>query len=63
MQVASLDHAIWFHHKPRIDDWMLYSMQSPASSGGRGLNIGHIYHRDGQLMMTVAQEGLMRQKA
>jgi len=63
MQVASLDHAIWFHHKPRVDDWMLYSMQSPAASGGRGLNIGHIYHRDGQLMMSVAQEGLMRQKS
>ncbi|MGK0444771.1 MAG: acyl-CoA thioesterase-2 [Bermanella sp.] len=63
MQVASLDHAIWFHHKPRVDDWMLYSMQSPAASAGRGLNMGHIYHRDGQLMMSVAQEGLMRQKS
>jgi len=61
MQVASLDHAIWFHHAPRIDDWMLYSMRSPAAAGGRGLNIGHIYHSDGQLMMSVAQEGLMRQ--
>ena len=62
MQVASLDHAIWFHHQPRVDDWMLYSMQSPAASGGRGLNFGHIYHKDGQLMMSVAQEGLMRKK-
>jgi len=60
MQMASLDHAIWFHHKPRLDDWMLYSMNSPASSGGRGLNIGHIYHHDGQLMMSVSQEGLIR---
>jgi len=60
MQMASLDHAIWFHHKPRLDQWMLYSMQSPASSGGRGLNFGHIYHQDGQLMMSVAQEGLIR---
>jgi len=60
LQLASLDHAIWFHHKPRIDDWMLYSTQSPAASGGRGLNFGHIYHSDGQLMMSVAQEGLMR---
>ena len=60
MQMASLDHAIWFHHKPRLDSWMLYSMKSPASSGGRGLNFGHIYHQDGQLMMSVAQEGLIR---
>ncbi|MGR6872864.1 acyl-CoA thioesterase domain-containing protein [Pseudomonas sp. HK3] len=62
MQVASLDHAIWFHHPPRVGDWMLYNMQSPAASGGRGLNIGHVYHEDGQLIMSVAQEGLMRQK-
>lgn len=62
IQVASLDHAIWFHHQPRVDDWMLYSMESPAASGGRGLNMGRIYHADGQLMMSVAQEGLMRQK-
>jgi acyl-CoA thioesterase-2 len=62
LQIASLDHAIWFHHKPRIDDWMLYSMESPASSGGRGLNKGHIYNRDGQLMVSVAQEGLIRLK-
>ncbi len=63
MQMASLDHAIWFHHKPRLDDWMLYNMQSPVSSGGRGLNFGHIYHHDGQLMMSVAQEGLIRVRA
>lgn len=60
IQMASLDHAIWFHHKPRLDSWMLYSMQSPVASGGRGLNFGHIYHSDGQLMVSVAQEGLMR---
>lgn len=62
MQMASLDHAIWFHHAPRLDDWLLYHMSSPASSGGRGLNFGHIYHSDGQLMMSVAQEGLIRRK-
>lgn len=62
MQMASLDHAIWFHHKPRLDDWMLYSMQSPAASGGRGLSFGHIYHSDGQLMASMSQEGLIRQK-
>ncbi len=62
LTLASLDHAIWFHHKPRIDDWMLYSTKSPAASGCRGLNFGSIYHSDGQLMMSVAQEGLMRVK-
>ncbi len=62
MQLASLDHSIWFHRTPRLDDWLLYSIQSPAAAGGRGLNFGHIYHRDGQLMMSVAQEGLMRLK-
>jgi len=60
MQVASLDHAMWFHRKPRVDDWWLYQLESPAAAGGRGLNFGHIYHRDGQLMATTAQEGLMR---
>ncbi|OUR69231.1 acyl-CoA thioesterase II [Bermanella sp. 47_1433_sub80_T6] len=60
LQLASLDHAIWFHHQPRIDDWMLYSMQSPKATGGRGLNFGHVYNSDGQLMMSTAQEGLMR---
>ena len=60
MQVASLDHAMWFHHKPRLDGWMLYALNSPAAAGTRGLNLGHYYHSDGQLMMTVAQEGLMR---
>ncbi len=60
IQMASLDHTIWFHHKPRIGGWMLYHMHSPVASGGRGLNFGHIYHSDGQLMMSVAQEGLIR---
>ena len=60
IQVASLDHAMWFHHEPRWDDWLLYALNSPASAGARGLNFAHLYHRDGQLMTTVAQEGLMR---
>lgn len=62
IQMASLDHAIWFHHKPRLDSWMLYNMQSPAASGGRGLSFGHIYHSGGELMVSVAQEGLIRVK-
>lgn len=58
--VASLDHAIWFHRKCRMDDWLLYVMKSPNASRGRGLNIGSIYTKDGALVANVAQEGLMR---
>jgi acyl-CoA thioesterase-2 len=57
---ASLDHAIWFHRAPRFDDWLLYTMQSPAAGGGRGLAIGAIYDRAGQRLVTVAQEGVLR---
>lgn len=60
IQLASLDHAMWFHHEPRWDDWLLFALDSPAASGARGLNFAHIYHKDGQLLTTVAQEGLMR---
>lgn len=62
MQVASLDHAIWFHRDPKADDWLLYNMDSPAAQGGRGLNRGAIYNRAGQLVASVAQEGLIREK-
>ena len=58
--IASLDHAIWFHQPFRADQWMLYVTQSPRSSGGRGLNFGHIYSQEGALVASVAQEGLMR---
>jgi len=58
--IASLDHAIWFHQPFRADQWMLYATQSPRSSGGRGLNFGHIYSQTGELVASVAQEGLMR---
>lgn len=60
MQVASIDHAMWFHHPCRADQWMLYTQESPASSGARGLNLGHLYSQDGTLMISVAQEGLIR---
>lgn len=60
MQVASIDHAMWFHHPCRADQWMLYIQQSPASSNGRGLNLGHVYSQDGKLLISVAQEGLIR---
>lgn len=60
MQVASLDHAMWFHKPFKADDWLLYVMDSPASSGSRGLNRGLIYDRDGALVATAVQEGLIR---
>jgi len=57
---ASLDHAMWFHQVPRFDDWLLYTMRSPAAAGGRGLAIGAIYDRQGHRLVTVAQEGVLR---
>ena len=60
MQMASLDHAMWFHRDFRLDDWLLYAMQSPSASRARGLAIGRIFARDGRLVATVSQEGLVR---
>jgi acyl-CoA thioesterase II len=60
LQVASLDHALWFHRPFRADDWLLYAQDSPNSSGARGLTRGLIYGRDGSLVASVAQEGLTR---
>jgi acyl-CoA thioesterase-2 len=58
--MASLDHAMWFHRPFRADDWLLYSQDSPSASGGRGLARGLVYRRDGTLVATVMQEGLIR---
>jgi acyl-CoA thioesterase II len=60
MQVASLDHAMWFHRDFRIDDWLLYEMRSPNACGARGLINGRFFTRDGRLVASVAQEGLIR---
>ncbi len=60
MQVASLDHALWFHRDGRVDDWLLYSMDSPNATAARGMARGLIYDRQGRLIASVAQEGLMR---
>jgi acyl-CoA thioesterase-2 len=60
MQVASLDHAMWFHRPFRVDEWLLLVYDSPSASGGRGLALGSIYARDGRLVATTAQEGLIR---
>jgi len=62
MQVASLDHAMWFHDDLRADDWLLHSMESPRASRGRGLVRGRVYARDGRLVASSAQEGLIRRR-
>jgi acyl-CoA thioesterase-2 len=62
MQVASLDHAMWFHRDFRMDDWLLYAMQSPSASRARGLSIGRMFTRTGRLVATVSQEGLIRHR-
>ena len=58
--VASIDHALWFHRPLRIDDWLLYVMDSPTAQGGRGLSMGQFFDRQGRLVASVAQENLMR---
>jgi acyl-CoA thioesterase-2 len=60
VQSASLDHTIWFHRPFRADEWLLYDQVSPSASGGRGLAIGRVFTRDGRLVASVAQEGLIR---
>jgi len=59
-QMASLDHAMWFHRPFRLDDWLLYVQDSPSASGARSFNRGLIYAKDGRLVASVTQEGLMR---
>ena len=60
LQSASLDHAMWFHHPFRTDEWLLYSQDSPSASGARGFNRGSVFTREGKLVASVAQEGLIR---
>ncbi len=60
---ASLDHAVWFHEEFRADEWLLYATDSPWSGGGRGFNRGRIFTRDGRLVASVAQEGMIRKVA
>jgi acyl-CoA thioesterase-2 len=62
IQAASLDHALWFHRPFRADDWLLYAQDSPSASGARGFSRGLIHARDGTLVASVAQEGLVRQR-
>lgn len=60
MQVASLDHAMWFHRPIDINDWLLFSQDTPSSSGARGFNRGSLYTREGVLVASCVQEGLIR---
>ena len=60
LKSASLDHAMWFHRDGRADQWLLYVQESPSAQGGRGLALGRIFTRDGRLLATIAQEGMVR---
>jgi len=62
VQMASLDHALWFHRSCRFDEWLLFSFDSPSASGARGLSRGQVFTRDGVLVASTAQEGLMRER-
>jgi len=62
VMVASLDHAIWFHQPFRMDEWLLYTVESPASGGGRGFSRGTFFTREGRLVASVAQEGVVRMR-
>ena len=60
VRLASIDHAMWFHRDVRVDDWLLYAIDSPSASGARGLARGSIFARDGTLVASTGQEGLIR---
>ena len=60
LSFASIDHAMWFHHPVRVDEWLLYATDSPSAAGARGFARGSIYSADGRLVASTAQEGLMR---
>jgi acyl-CoA thioesterase-2 len=62
MQIASLDHVMWFHRPMRIDDRLLYVMDSPVAYGARGLARGLVFTKDGTLVASCAQEGLIRKR-
>ena len=62
LQLASLDHAMWFHRDFRVDEWLLYALDSPSASNSRGFTRGNIFSRDGKLVASVTQEGMIRKK-
>ncbi|WP_413110601.1 acyl-CoA thioesterase II [Thaumasiovibrio sp. DFM-14] len=61
MQVATIDHSMWFHRSFKMDEWLLYSIESPSACGARGFVRGEVFNRQGELIASAAQEGLMRQ--
>jgi acyl-CoA thioesterase-2 len=63
LQIASLDHVMWFHQPLRVDEWLLHVMDSPMARGARGLVRGRVFTRDGRLVASTAQEGLLRLRA
>lgn len=63
LMLASLDHAIWFHRKFRADEWLLYAQDSPSSGAGRAFCRGTLFTRDGELVASTAQEGLVRERS
>jgi len=62
LQMASLDHAMWFHRPCRVDQWLLFALDSPAAAGARGLARGFVFTEDGRIVASLAQEGLMRMR-
>ncbi len=60
LRVASLDHAMWFHRPFRVDEWLLYELETPTAQGARGLTHGRFYNRSGELVASVAQESMIR---
>ncbi|MGO1298523.1 MAG: acyl-CoA thioesterase II [Vibrio sp.] len=62
LQVATIDHSIWYHRPVKMDEWLLFAIESPTASSGRGLVRGEIYSRDGRLVATAVQEGVIRYK-
>lgn len=60
LSIASLDHAMWWHRPVRVDEWLLYVQSAPSAHGGRGLGAARVYRRDGALVATIAQEGMVR---
>jgi acyl-CoA thioesterase-2 len=60
LQMASLDHAMWFHRACRVDEWLLFTFDSPSASGARGLSRAQVFNQDGVLVLSTAQEGLIR---
>lgn len=63
MQVASIDHAVWFHRPFRVDDWLLYDIESPSAAGARGIVRGRFFDRAGRLVASTVQEGLIRKRS